>query len=127
MNSRRGSLRFLTGLSACVAMTLALACPMAAQNQPAQASQATSGPVAPEEQVLQKKSIFFPDLATNRKPLTAEQKFRLSIKNSISPSAILGSAFGAGINQATNSPEGYGQGAEGYGKRLGASMAGSQI
>ena len=52
-----------------------------------------------------------------------DQKFRLFVKNSIAPATILGSAFGAGIDQATNTPSGYGQGAEGYGKRFGASLA----
>lgn len=125
-----GSLFSSAGLGACVAVVLTLACPSAAQTaaekaQPPAASQEgqATGPVAPEEHVLKEKSKFFPDLATNRTPLTAEEKFRLAVKNSVAPSAILGSAFGAGINQATDSPEGYGQGAEGYGKRLGASMA----
>ena len=81
------------------------------------------GIVAPDDLVLKKESFFFPNLAASRAPLTADAKFLLSIKNSISPASILGSAFGAGINQATNTPSGYGQGAEGYGKRFGASMA----
>jgi hypothetical protein len=79
--------------------------------------------VAPKDKVLTKSSIFFPDLASNREPLTVGGKFNLFVKNGISPAAFLGSAFGAGIAQATNSPSGYGQGAEGYGKRFGSSMA----
>jgi hypothetical protein len=86
-------------------------------------AQSAPGTVAPEDLVLKKGSIFFPNLATSRTPLTADEKFVLSLKNSIAPASILGSAFGAGINQATNTPSGYGQGAEGYGKRFGASMA----
>ncbi|MGZ4819194.1 MAG: hypothetical protein ACXVZJ_11250, partial [Terriglobales bacterium] len=73
--------------------------------------------------VLEKGSRFFPDLATSRAPLSVNEKFRLFVKNSISPASFVGSAFGAGIGQATNSPSGYGQGAEGYGKRFGSSMA----
>ncbi len=110
-------------------MACALVSPLAAQQQAAtagntkdDAAQTTQGPVAPEEKVLKEKSVFFPDLATTRKPLTVEEKFRLSLKNSVSPAAFLGSIVGAGIDQATNTPEGYGQGAEGYGKRFGASM-----
>jgi hypothetical protein len=86
-------------------------------------AQAPSSAVAPQDRVLKKRSIFFPDLATSRAPLTANQKFRLFIKESIAPASLLGSAFGAGIDQATNTPSGYGQGAQGYGKRLGASLA----
>jgi hypothetical protein len=86
-------------------------------------AQRASSPVAPQDLVLEKGSIFFPDLATSRLPLTVKEKFVLSVKNSVAPSAILGSAFEAGIDQATNSPGGYGQGAEGYGKRFGASLA----
>ncbi len=111
-------------------MACALASPIAAQQQAAaggsnktDTAQMAQGPVAPEEKVLKRKSLFFPDLATTRKPMTVEEKFRLSVKNSVSPSAFLGSAVSAGIDQATNTPEGYGQGAEGYGKRFGASMA----
>jgi hypothetical protein len=78
---------------------------------------------APQDHVLKKRSFFFPDLATSRAPLSPGQKFSLFARNSVSPAAIVGSAFGAGIGQATNSPSGYGQGGEGYGKRFGADMA----
>jgi hypothetical protein len=45
------------------------------------------------------------------------------VNNSVAPSTILAAAAGAGWNQAFDTPEGYGQGAEGYGKRFGSSMA----
>lgn len=94
---------------------------------PSAAAAASDGPVAGQQaandKVIQKRSFFFPDLATNRAPLSAGEKFKLAAVSSIAPSALLGSALGAGISQATNSPSGYGQGAEGYGKRFGASMA----
>ena len=74
-------------------------------------------------QLLQQKSLVFPDLATNREPFGASQKFKLAANNSISLStigeAILASAFG----QAINSPSGYRQGADGYAKRFGSDMA----
>jgi hypothetical protein len=74
-------------------------------------------------QLLQQKSLVFPDLATNREPFGAAQKFQLAANNSISLStigeAILASAFG----QLINSPSGYHQGADGYAKRFGADMA----
>jgi len=82
-----------------------------------------SGEQAPRDKVVAHRSIFFPNLATDRTPLTVGQKAELFVKNSVAPSAFLGAAAGAGIGQATNSPSGYGQGAEGYGKRFGALMA----
>lgn len=75
------------------------------------------------QKVLTAPSYFFPDIAHNRAPLDSKGKLKLALINSVSPGTIFGSAFGAGIGQATNSPGGYGQGAEGYGKRFGASMA----
>ena len=72
---------------------------------------------------LQRKSVFFPNLATNSGPLSPWQKFKLGANNSISLATIFGALAGAGYGQAINSPEGYGQGGEGYGKRFGAEMA----
>jgi hypothetical protein len=73
--------------------------------------------------VLTKKSIFFPDIATSAGPLSTKQKFELFADQSVAPSRFLSSAAGAGIGQAQNSLPGYGQGAEGYGKRFASSMA----
>jgi len=74
-------------------------------------------------QLLQRKSLVFPDLATNAGPLDRWRKFKLAANNSVSPATagegLIGSAFG----QAIDSPAGYGQGGEGYGKRFGAHMA----
>lgn len=56
-------------------------------------------------------------------PLTPGEKFAIFYKNAYSPLRILSAGFSAGIDQAENQPKEYGQGAEGYGKRLGASMA----
>jgi len=76
----------------------------------------------PADLILSRPSIFFPELATMRAPLTPEEKFRLSINKSVSPASLLISAAGAGISQATESPGSYGQEMEGYGKRFAASM-----
>ena len=73
--------------------------------------------------VLTKKSIFFPNIAASVGPLSAKQKFELFADESVAPSRFLSSAAGAGIGQAQNSLSGYGQGAGGYGKRFGSSMA----
>ena len=74
-------------------------------------------------EILGRRSIFFPDLATSRGPLSTSQKLELSADKSIAPSSLVTSAIGAGIRQARNSLPGYGQGMGGYGKRFGASMA----
>lgn len=54
-------------------------------------------------------------------PLNSTQKFRLAWKTTLDPFTLVGVGALAGIEQATNSFEGYGQGAEGYFKRFGAS------
>lgn len=56
----------------------------------------------------------------NAPPLTAGQKFQLFFKNTTDPWNFGLAAFEAGIGQAENSPEEYGQGFEGYAKRYGA-------
>ena len=66
---------------------------------------------------------MFPTLAVNTKPLTPPQKLELAARNSISLYTVVGSGIAAGISQARDTYTGYGQGAEGYFKRFGASMA----
>ena len=73
--------------------------------------------------LLERKSLVFPDLATNQGPLTTWQKFELAANNSVALSTIGAAGLGAAYGQAIDSPSGYGQGADGYGKRFGASMA----
>jgi hypothetical protein len=55
-------------------------------------------------------------------PLTSGQKFGLAAQY-LNPYTFVFVAAEAGINQARNHPEDYGQGAEGYGKRYGAGLA----
>jgi hypothetical protein len=74
-------------------------------------------------EVLGRRSIFFPDIATSRGPLSTKQKFELFADESVAPSRFISSAAGAGISQARNSLDGYGQEIGGYGKRFGSSMA----
>jgi hypothetical protein len=74
-------------------------------------------------EVLGKRSIFFPELAHERRPLTSTQKLQLAVDETIAPSRFMGSAFTAGIGQARDSLHDYGQGWEGYGKRFGSSVA----
>jgi len=74
-------------------------------------------------EVLGRRSIVFPNIATSREALSSKQKFELFADESVAPSRFLSSAAGAGISQARNSLGGYGQGMGGYGKRFGSSMA----
>jgi hypothetical protein len=60
-------------------------------------------------------------------PLTTGQKFKVVTRGSFDYIQIPWYAFLAGIGQAQNSEPGYGQGAQGYGKRFGASFADGTI
>jgi hypothetical protein len=73
--------------------------------------------------LLQRKSLVFPNLATGQGPLSPWQKFKLAANNSISLATITSDLLGAAYGQAINSPSGYGQGGEGFGKRVGAELA----
>lgn len=73
--------------------------------------------------LLDRKSMFFPDIAASTEPLTAGQKCELFVDNSISLHSVAWAAMGAAVGQAANSPTGWGQGWEAYGKRFGGSMA----
>ena len=73
--------------------------------------------------ILGKRSVFFPELAFNKGPLTARKKLELSVDETVAPSRFLGSMFTSGIGQARNALPGYGQGWSGYGKRFGSSVA----
>jgi hypothetical protein len=111
--------------AAIVAVTAAALCAQqpVPSSPPPDAPSATRKPPQGTFATLNRKSLFFPDIATNEGRLTTGDKFKLFVDNSASLSTLAGSALAAGIGQAENSPEGYGQGAEGYGKRFGASMA----
>jgi hypothetical protein len=60
-------------------------------------------------------------------PMTAGQKFSVVARSSFDYVQYPWYGFLAGISQAENSEPGYGQGAEGYGKRFGAAMADGTI
>ncbi len=56
-------------------------------------------------------------------PLTAAQKFRLGWKIIVDPEVLIATGLVAGIEQARNAYPEFGQGMEGYGKRVGAAYA----
>ena len=55
--------------------------------------------------------------------LSPGEKFRLAFKSVTDPFTLVGASIDAGINQWEGDFAGYGQGAEGYSKRLGAAYA----
>jgi len=117
--------------------TCCLLCALAVtqQSQPSPTSDAPSSsvqsrttrqgnnPVQSSMSFLQRKSVFFPDLATNTGPLDRWQKFKLAANNSVSLATVSAALLGAAYGQTINSPARYHQGGEGYAKRFGADMA----
>lgn len=63
---------------------------------------------------------FYVTYVPNAPPLTRRQKFELAWKSSIDPVTLLTVGAFAGQEQAANTFPGYGQGAQGFGKRYGA-------
>ncbi|HLV96698.1 MAG TPA: carboxypeptidase-like regulatory domain-containing protein [Candidatus Acidoferrales bacterium] len=88
-------------------------------------SQAAEAQLKDEEKqrVLGMVPNFYVTYIRDAAPLDAKQKFQLAWKSSIDPVTfgIVGAT--AGLQQAANQFGGYGQGAQGYGKRLGAAYA----
>ena len=76
--------------------------------------------VEEKQRVLGVIPNFYVSYVPNAAPLNARQKFRLAWKATIDPVTFLVNGAFAGIEQADNHFRGYGQGAEGYGKRFGA-------
>jgi hypothetical protein len=98
------------------------------------AAQTPPVPDTPQPQTEQQKenrntrrgvTTFWPAAASasTSGKLTPGQKFRLFGFNTVNPFPIAAAAAAAGISQAVDSQEGYGQGPEGYGKRFGAAYA----
>ena len=63
---------------------------------------------------------FYTSYVYDAAPMTSKQKYKLAFRDTLDPSRVIGSGVAAGIQQATNSFAGYGQGAAGYGKRYAA-------
>jgi hypothetical protein len=66
---------------------------------------------------------YYVSYVTDPVPLTAKQKFELGWKSVLDPVSIGLAGAVAGFEQATNAYSGFGQGAQGYAKRFGASYA----
>lgn len=65
--------------------------------------------------------------SANVPPLTVGGKFKVVTRSAFDPVQFVWYGFLAGLSQAENSEPGYGQGAEGYGKRYGAAFADGTI
>ncbi len=63
---------------------------------------------------------FYASYVPDAAPLPSKLKFQLAWKSVSDPISILGAGFLAGIYQASDQLNGYGQGAAGYGRRFGA-------
>jgi hypothetical protein len=86
--------------------------------------------VAEEELKVQEKQRvfgvipnFYVSYIPNAAPLASKQKFQLAWRTTIDPINFVITGAIAGVQQADNTFSGYGQGAQGYGKRYGASYA----
>ncbi len=66
---------------------------------------------------------FYVSYAPHAMSLTPKQKFQLAWKSTIDPVSFGVTGVVAGVEQATDTLSGYGQGAQGYGKRYGAAYA----
>jgi hypothetical protein len=104
----------------------------AQQTPPPQPSTSSSGqaPNAPSQlpgvalyNLLQEKSIVFPDIALNTERLSPGEKFQLFVDNSVSVHIVTWAMLGSAVGQASDSPTGFGQGLDGYAKRFGTDMA----
>jgi hypothetical protein len=93
------------------------------KQDPVAAQQKSGTPLKATIGILGKRSVFFPELAFNKGPLTTKKKLELAVDETVAPSRFLGSMFTSGIGQARNALPGYGQEWGGYGKRFGSSVA----
>jgi len=97
----------------------------AEQINPSMAEQAANAAAKSVElfNLLEKKSIVFPDIASTTVALSPPEKFELFVDNTISVHSVVWAALGSLIGQAADSPTGFGVGGSGYPKRLGSSLA----
>jgi len=76
-----------------------------------------------QQRVLGIVPNFYVSYADEAAPLTPKRKFELALKATTDPVTTLAVSAIAGVDQATNRFSDYGQGAQGYAKRYGASYA----
>jgi hypothetical protein len=66
---------------------------------------------------------FYSSYIWNAAPLSSKQKFDLALHATTDPVVFIATGAIAGVQQARNTSPAYGQGAQGYGKRYGATYA----
>jgi hypothetical protein len=80
-----------------------------------------------QQRVLGVLPNYYVSYSKNPMPLTSKQKFELAFRANVDPYTFLLTGIFAGVEQATNTFSGYGQGMQGYGKRYGALYASTVI
>ncbi len=77
-------------------------------------------------QKLELKSVHPPQYkpGTALCSLDVKDKFTLFVRDTINPISFLEAGFNAGLDQASHRDRTFGQGADGYGRRFGADLAG---
>jgi hypothetical protein len=109
--------------------------PVSQQSQPADKNKNAADPKTPaKNDGTSNDRLFYalPNFLTLENtgqvpPLTVGQKFKVVTRGSFDYIQVPWYAFLSGISQAENSEPGYGQGAQGYGKRFGAAFADGTI
>ncbi len=91
---------------------------------PAPASQTTTLSQTQLHEELQQRVLglvpnFFVIYTPHPVPLTPKQKFQLGLRSSFDSMALLGAGVSAAYGQYINDPKSFGQGARGYGERVG--------
>ncbi|MGH9781300.1 MAG: carboxypeptidase-like regulatory domain-containing protein, partial [Candidatus Acidiferrales bacterium] len=79
--------------------------------------------VEEKQRVLGVIPNFYVSYVADAVPMTPKQKFELAWKTTVDPITFGLTGAIAGVEQSQNEFSGYGQGAEGYGKRYGAAYA----
>jgi hypothetical protein len=79
--------------------------------------------VEEKQRVLGAIPNFYVSYVSDAVPLTSKQKFEIAWKTVVDPFTFVVVGGAAGVEQAQNHFSGYGQGAQGYGKRFGAGYA----
>jgi len=107
-----------------------IALPVAAANNEVRVSAESRVEIAQEQLNLEEKQRvlgvfpnYYVSYEPHAEPLNTRQKYQLAWRTSIDPVTWLVTGAVAGGEQASNTFAGYGQGAQGYGKRFGANYA----
>lgn len=112
---------------AAAAASQPFASPSAGKTNVNQSSQRPSGTTSKDRLFFTLPNFLTVEDASHVQPLTTKEKFSLTARGSFDWGQYLWSAAVAGVSQAENREPGYGQGAEGYGKRYGAHLADGTI